>query len=391
VSGHRWPVVFGVAVVVASGPSLAQDFTQGKTPAQLFAGDCAACHKSPQGLARGGDPRSIASFLREHYTTKPDMAQALAAYIVGAGGTARGQPSTADRGDASGLKPGNRASASSDTGRGDPNRGADSARPRAAIPGSDEARSADTGDNPKPATRPRAAVASGDAGKPTDGEAPKQSGKPRSASVSGDAPKSADERDGPKAKPTADAKRSGDEDAASDAPKSKPRAAGRTEDGKKPGDAPVQSGKLNSYARTGSSDKEKVTDSVDTRVSKLREYATSGEAAPSTTNAVPKAVIAPAAVVPAGDDSSNDADKATTSDALKPALDQATKPQPNEAPSPVVDEAPKPPPARKSSDAGRPSHRSEATGSTQPSSPMSFFGRIFTGGARPRDTADPPN
>ena len=72
-----------MVVAIVAAPAFAQDLTQGKTPAQLFAGDCAACHKSPQGLAKSGDVRSIASFLTEHYTTKPDMAQALAGYKPG--------------------------------------------------------------------------------------------------------------------------------------------------------------------------------------------------------------------------------------------------------------------------------------------------------------------
>jgi hypothetical protein len=66
------------------------DYSAGKTPAQLFASDCTSCHKSPQGLARGKDQSSIASFLRAHYTTKPATAGALAAYLAAAGpGAAR--------------------------------------------------------------------------------------------------------------------------------------------------------------------------------------------------------------------------------------------------------------------------------------------------------------
>jgi hypothetical protein len=390
VSGHRWPIVFGIVASVAGGPALAQDLTQGKTPAQLFAGDCATCHKSPQGLARGGDPRSVASFLREHYTTKPDMAQALAAYLVGAGGSARGQPSERD---ATGPKSGNSASnrASADPGRGDPNRGADVVRPRAnileSILGTDEARPVDPGDAPKPAGKPRVGAVSGDNAKPADGDSQKPAGRPRSAA--------ADDKDGPKARIAPDLRRSADDGSSGDGPKSKPRTASRTEDGRKPGDPPAQSGNLNAYARTGASDKDKVTDSVDTRVSKLREYATSGDAAPGPISAptkavaVPTAVVAPAAITPsAADSAATDTEKGSALEGAKP--EDAVKPASIETPAPAAEEAPKPPPARKPSEA-KPSQRTDATGSTRPTSPMSFFGRIFTGGVKPREVADPPN
>lgn len=65
-----------------STPALAQDFSAGKTAAQLFASDCAACHRSPGGLAKGQSVSALTSFLREHYTTKPESAAALAAYLA---------------------------------------------------------------------------------------------------------------------------------------------------------------------------------------------------------------------------------------------------------------------------------------------------------------------
>jgi len=79
-----------VGVVALSAPGLAQptDYSAGKTPAQLFAGDCSSCHKSPRGLAKGMDSRSLAGFLREHYTTRPENAAAVAAYLLGNPGPA---------------------------------------------------------------------------------------------------------------------------------------------------------------------------------------------------------------------------------------------------------------------------------------------------------------
>ena len=53
-----------------------------KDAARIFASTCAACHKSPQGLAKSGQ---VAGFLRQHYTTGPEMSAAMAAYLVAAG------------------------------------------------------------------------------------------------------------------------------------------------------------------------------------------------------------------------------------------------------------------------------------------------------------------
>src|SRR5262245_8209940 len=87
------------------GLAVAQDFSAGKTPAQLFASDCSACHRSPAGLAKGQSAGALASFLREHYTTKPESASALAAYVAGAGpGSARVSPQAPITG--TGPKPG---------------------------------------------------------------------------------------------------------------------------------------------------------------------------------------------------------------------------------------------------------------------------------------------
>jgi hypothetical protein len=49
---------------------------------RIFASNCSACHKSPQGLAKSGQ---VAGFLRQHYTTGPEMSAAMAAYLVAAG------------------------------------------------------------------------------------------------------------------------------------------------------------------------------------------------------------------------------------------------------------------------------------------------------------------
>src|ERR1700674_1652617 len=86
----KWTCGLGAAavLVLAGGAAPAQDFTAGKTPAQLFSSDCSECHRSPAGLAKNRDARTLAGFLRQHYTTKPDTAGALAAYVSGFAGSA---------------------------------------------------------------------------------------------------------------------------------------------------------------------------------------------------------------------------------------------------------------------------------------------------------------
>jgi hypothetical protein len=75
-------VAGGIAAAAGAVPVRAQDnFDAGKTPAQLYAADCAICHKTPQGLAKGGGVFGLAGFLREHYTASREAAAAIAAYV----------------------------------------------------------------------------------------------------------------------------------------------------------------------------------------------------------------------------------------------------------------------------------------------------------------------
>lgn len=83
-SARGGPIVAAAILMAAAttGAEAQTDLTAGKSPAQLFSTDCSACHRSPQGLARGRDPYAIAYFLRDHYTTKPANAGAIAAYLA---------------------------------------------------------------------------------------------------------------------------------------------------------------------------------------------------------------------------------------------------------------------------------------------------------------------
>src|ERR1700733_8725709 len=65
----------------------ATNLEAGKAPSQIFSGTCTACHKSPRGLLKTMSPGSLPGFLRQHYTTSPDMASSLSAYLISNGAT----------------------------------------------------------------------------------------------------------------------------------------------------------------------------------------------------------------------------------------------------------------------------------------------------------------
>ncbi|HET7850825.1 MAG TPA: hypothetical protein VFL51_17380 [Pseudolabrys sp.] len=71
------------AVLAFSGAPLSaqENVEAGKTPAQLYASDCAICHKSPQGLSKAGGLFGLQSFLREHYTASRETAAVIAKYL----------------------------------------------------------------------------------------------------------------------------------------------------------------------------------------------------------------------------------------------------------------------------------------------------------------------
>jgi mono/diheme cytochrome c family protein len=91
------------AALAFADAALAQDnFDAGKTGAQLYAADCAICHKSAQSLNRnvGGPFGGVESFLREHYTASREAAAAITAYLNSVGGS----PAAADRKPAKGKR-----------------------------------------------------------------------------------------------------------------------------------------------------------------------------------------------------------------------------------------------------------------------------------------------
>src|ERR1700686_5499017 len=63
----------------------AQNLEAGKSPSQIFAGTCTACHKSPRGLLKSVPAGSLPGFLRQHYTTSPEMAGVLSSFLISNG------------------------------------------------------------------------------------------------------------------------------------------------------------------------------------------------------------------------------------------------------------------------------------------------------------------
>ena len=90
IGGERvssWKILIVLGLFAPCTAAYAQtDYSAGKTPAQLFSSDCSACHKTPRGLAKTRDVRSLAGFLREHYTSKAESAGALANYLLSSPG-----------------------------------------------------------------------------------------------------------------------------------------------------------------------------------------------------------------------------------------------------------------------------------------------------------------
>jgi hypothetical protein len=65
----------------------ATNLEAGKSPSQIFAGTCNACHKGPRGLLKTVPAGSLPTFLRQHYTTSPEMAGVLASFLISNGAT----------------------------------------------------------------------------------------------------------------------------------------------------------------------------------------------------------------------------------------------------------------------------------------------------------------
>jgi hypothetical protein len=87
--GRGSMVIAGIAAVFAANAARCEDLDAKKTGPQLFESTCSACHRGPQGLAKGQGASSLVGFLRQHYTTGPGPAGQLAAYLLANPGDGR--------------------------------------------------------------------------------------------------------------------------------------------------------------------------------------------------------------------------------------------------------------------------------------------------------------
>ena len=78
--GHRLLSLI-IVVALTGGAARAQDLDRGKSGAKLFAANCATCHRSPRGLAKGRFSWTLTYFLQRHYTSGHASAQELSAYL----------------------------------------------------------------------------------------------------------------------------------------------------------------------------------------------------------------------------------------------------------------------------------------------------------------------
>jgi mono/diheme cytochrome c family protein len=69
-------VAFALAIGAASSVSAQANLDAGKSPAKLFAQGCGSCHGNPQELVE-----IRRDFLVQHYTTGPEQAEMIAAYL----------------------------------------------------------------------------------------------------------------------------------------------------------------------------------------------------------------------------------------------------------------------------------------------------------------------
>jgi hypothetical protein len=95
-------LLFAMSSVAAERALAQENLDAGKSPSQIFAGTCTACHKSPRGLMKTVSAGSLPGFLRQHYTTSSNMAGVLASYLISNGATdtryAVGQPNPQQKG-----------------------------------------------------------------------------------------------------------------------------------------------------------------------------------------------------------------------------------------------------------------------------------------------------
>jgi len=83
-SPHGLGLAIGsLALCFASSAGAQGSLEEGKTAAQLYAANCASCHKSPQSVTKATGIFGLESYLRGHYTPSAASAATIAAYLEG--------------------------------------------------------------------------------------------------------------------------------------------------------------------------------------------------------------------------------------------------------------------------------------------------------------------
>src|ERR1700679_2969296 len=81
--------VLAAMVLLGNGAARAQNLDEGKSHEKLFSDNCAACHRSPRGLAKARFRLTLFAFLQEHYVTNSASAWALTSYLQSVDGVPR--------------------------------------------------------------------------------------------------------------------------------------------------------------------------------------------------------------------------------------------------------------------------------------------------------------
>ena len=83
-SRHGTRLAVGSLVLCFASSAGAQGSLEaGKTAVQLYAANCASCHKSPQSVTKTTGIFGLESYLRDHYTPSAQSAAIIAAYLEG--------------------------------------------------------------------------------------------------------------------------------------------------------------------------------------------------------------------------------------------------------------------------------------------------------------------
>lgn len=85
-SRHLAPAFIMLLALAPLSARAQVNIDQDKSPAHIFASDCAVCHKTTRGLANGRGSSALTGFLSEHYTSSKEEAASVAAYVLSGGG-----------------------------------------------------------------------------------------------------------------------------------------------------------------------------------------------------------------------------------------------------------------------------------------------------------------